>query len=830
MVIQNKVFVFIGNPGGNLQGITPGMIKNHLRELVDFDEHELSTDYFDLENLTISTENLIGVKVIGTEDSLFWKTISKTIKAELVTTGYKSVKPSSLFLLKSNYPVWYLRSQLPIVETAPMIPLTSQMELENLFSSSFDWQKCGIESALKSLTQAEEIYNSQRNMSMHTDIPVGNFPIQGDHSNWANQYEHPSYSKAKLEYHTEEMYSPNGYADLSLFVSDSLLSRQLHAKKHLLWCSRTNKPDLGSSNYNLLENNLSLSISTEKKQIFVSEPGCYRTISVEINISKLAVAAIVNTVMVDDAEGGSAATNFGKLNELSLQEMMQGVNKRDQITQHDQAALTSNTFGILRKLVSQWMKITTSRDENLVAMANELLSNCHRWVKSEASLLFDPAIYDQLHSYMKRYFFHLISEFKRLGATVIHADFNRIILDTKKRGLKDAQNYIKYILEKILNNNCYRALEFEVENWWSFLIWMDTANYSGMHVEDVSEQDLDDTCANFAGLVNNHSVYRYNLSMVNYLSKIGNIRENFLSIIEKYVISNHRDMMGALDENPVGSTPLVRRKHNDSSMMITQENEKENSNPENTENTENSENSTKKMNFSINYLENTLQSQVVTAVEKATKERRKFKTVNECYVRSLPGTRSTSREPVLDFIKAICRTLELDPQIQGQVVSMKNNLLRLVGVGAFAAKAEWTEICDRKVIIDIPCATCNQTMDLDICTDLNLLSAIENKEPIEWVCNHCGSQLSNARTTIELDLLQELQTLSASYFTQDIKCGKCKDVSGRYLKKYCSKDARAYQNSQPIKSIGKQLKTLRQIATAYNFETLLENLDFFMTT
>lgn len=278
--------------------------------------------------------------------------------------------------------------------------------------------------------------------------------------------------------------------------------------------------------------------------------------------------------------------------------------------------------------------------------------------------------------------------------------------------------------------------------------------------------------------------------------------------------------MGCLEERPVGTTPIVRRRHNESSILMSQEenNEKENENPE----------AKKPENFSKTYLETTLQSQVVTAVEKATKERRKYKNSVECYVKGLPGTKSAHREPVLDFIKAICRTLELDSEVKSQVVTMKNNLLKIIGVGAFAAKAEWSEICERKTVIDIPCAACSQTMDLDICTDLKLLAAIENGQEIEWTCVHCESVLSNARTTIELSLLQELQSISANYFTQDIKCSKCKDVSGRYLKKYCSKDARAYHNSSSLKSLSSKLKTMRQIATAYEFETLLENLDFFM--
>ena len=44
---------------------------------------------------------------------------------------------------------------------------------------------------------------------------------------------------------------------------------------------------------------------------------------------------------------------------------------------------------------------------------------------------------------MKKLFMQLVAEFKRLGAIVVHADFNRIIICTKKRSLEDA---------KVINN------------------------------------------------------------------------------------------------------------------------------------------------------------------------------------------------------------------------------------------------------------------------------------------------------------------------------------------------------------------------------------------
>lgn len=42
----------------------------------------------------------------------------------------------------------------------------------------------------------------------------------------------------------------------------------------------------------------------------------------------------------------------------------------------------------------------------------------------------------------------LISEFKRLGSTVVYGNFNRIILCTKKRRIDDAIGYVEYITNR----------------------------------------------------------------------------------------------------------------------------------------------------------------------------------------------------------------------------------------------------------------------------------------------------------------------------------------------------------------------------------------------
>ena len=47
--------------------------------------------------------------------------------------------------------------------------------------------------------------------------------------------------------------------------------------------------------------------------------------------------------------------------------------------------------------------------------------------------------------------YRLIAEFKRLGSSVVYANFNRIILCTKKRRVADAIAYVEYITNRCLH-------------------------------------------------------------------------------------------------------------------------------------------------------------------------------------------------------------------------------------------------------------------------------------------------------------------------------------------------------------------------------------------
>ena len=80
------------------------------------------------------------------------------------------------------------------------------------------------------------------------------------------------------------------------------------------------------------------------------------------------------------------------------------------------------------------------------------------------------------------------------------------------------------------------------------------------------EKDGDDLDVTPGGFINDSKFYK-NLSVINYLSTIGNLRKNFVSIMENCVTNFHEKNVSNLLLNPPGETPIARRSHNESSIL-----------------------------------------------------------------------------------------------------------------------------------------------------------------------------------------------------------------------------------------------------------------------
>lgn len=128
--------------------------------------------------------------------------------------------------------------------------------------------------------------------------------------------------------------------------------------------------------------------------------------------------------------------------------------------------------------------------------------------------------------------------------------------------------------------------------------------------------------------------------------------------------------------------------------------------------------------------------------------------------------------PALELIKSVCRVLALDSSIEAQVMGLRRNLLRLVGIGEFSDSAVWTEPCISFILPEVICKACNHVRDIDLCKDN--YRHTENEEAC-WLCPSCKNSYDNIE--IENMLIDCLNRKAMAYLLQDLQCLKCKQVS-----------------------------------------------------
>ena len=85
---------------------------------------------------------------------------------------------------------------------------------------------------------------------------------------------------------------------------------------------------------------------------------------------------------------------------------------------------------IMKSMVHTWLH-EVSAYQNFYADIQ--LVHFLRWLRSPSSQLYEPALCRMVHVLMKKLFMQLIIEFQRLGSVIVYADFNKVLLCTKKR-------------------------------------------------------------------------------------------------------------------------------------------------------------------------------------------------------------------------------------------------------------------------------------------------------------------------------------------------------------------------------------------------------------
>ncbi|XP_076662564.1 DNA polymerase epsilon catalytic subunit 1 [Halictus rubicundus] len=677
-------------------------------------------------------------------------------------TAYKNEgHGATIFVTQTALDKTALITQMPLLNEFPLIN-THVQDIENLYNT-IEWQKVGAKIMIRHYFKSQQILELMAEQCRYFHAPIGNIP-----------------------------------ADPTLFGADLFFARHLQKHNFVLWCSTTEKPDLGGSEN---DDNRLLTDFEESSHCAANNPGTYSSVCIELEIDSLAVNTLLQYHHIHDIDGTSSFVAFHNQQMASVQELATGDPMANIIPSYDETALCSPAFRALRSMVNAWL-LDVSVYKNV--FADYQIIHFYRWLRSPNALLYDPALRRTLHGYMKKLFIQLLAEFKTLGSIIIFANFNKIIVCTKKRSVSDALGYMEFVVQTIRNKEFFHSIEITFEQCWEYLIWLDVHNHAG--VKGKLPKDMEDnTEANTLDDENEDEdddspeiVMNWNL--MECLPKEAACQSSFNAIIAGYINAIYQFM---IENEQLNCTIQPRRKSISMSQSLSAQ-------------------------LGLGALQNTADFakklisgdmsqklfQIVQKIYKKLPE--KELTIQEYPNLDLDGRESRKINPALELIKSVCKVLSLDKEIDTEVYHLQTNMLRLVRIGSFSDSVEWKDPCISLILPEIICKACNHTRDIDLCKDN--YSIMENDRYL-WKCPLCKMTYDNEE--IEFLLIDVLNRKSMGYMLQDLQCCKCKEIKRENMNELCSCSGN-FKTLIPKNDLIKFVKICKSVARKCNMETLME--------
>ncbi|XP_035661114.1 DNA polymerase epsilon catalytic subunit A-like [Branchiostoma floridae] len=744
------------------------------------------------EDLLPLSEHQFEVKC-ETDAQKIYKAIQRMLRA------YKDEKRGpTLMAVQSPHSLQHLVTAMPGLDDFPLVEMHAT-EPENLFGV-LDWQRQVSRRMLQHYVYMETRLQHLTELAAYFHVPVGNLP-----------------------------------QDTSLFGADLFFARHLQKHNHLLWCSPNERPDLGGKE---ADDNRLVTEFEDVTSVELNNPGCYHTVCVELEISNLAVNTILQSQHINDMEGGAGSSiSFDTIQQPFLEEMIAGQNTPGaNLASYDETALCSGTFRILKSMVYGWLRDVTHYNN---VYADYQIMQFYRWLGTPSATLYDPALRRTLHTMMKKLFLQLVSEFKRLGSIVVFANFNKIVVCTKKRRVEDALAYVEYITNSIRSRELFHGVDITPQKCWDILMWLDPANHGGMKVEipksflhedddgqneregqekdgeDAEEEEEEENRDQEEEGVDlaeeeddDEQPVEMNWNLMYYLPEAAACQYNFSMVVAGYISNLHKHMQAEMRRAMPGNTPVRRRGGSQSQTQVGD-----------------SSTTPSTVHYAQELVAGEMAQKLYGITQKIHKKiagtRSRTDPAEE--FPSLPGSHLPLNNPALEFVKSICKVLSLDSNITNQVNKLRRDLLKLIGVGDFSEQAEFKDPSLSYILPEVICKVCNYCRDIDLCKDPLLVQ--DGTAAPAWQCCHCGSQYDV--DAIEHSLVSSLHKKSMAFVLQDLQCLKCKGVKDLNLPIYC-KCAGDFTNTIGVQQFAEKLRIFRNIARHYSMAVLEDTVEWFV--
>ncbi|EXB53718.1 DNA polymerase epsilon catalytic subunit A [Morus notabilis] len=560
--------------------------------------------------------------------------------------------------------------------------------------------------------------------------------------------------------------------DWLIYTADVIFSRALRDQQQVLWISDDGIPDLGGINEE------DTCFVDEVQQPVLTYPGAYRKVTVELKIHHLAVDALLKSNQVNEMEGGALLGFEPNTNSGAQTSNEHGVRNGG----FDEAISCAPAFRVLKQLIQRCLSDAVTSGN---VYADAILQHLYRWLCSPQSKLHDPALHRLLHKVMKKVFALLLAELRKLGATIVFANFSKVIIDTGKFDLSAAKAYCDCLLKALQTRDLFEWIELEPLQFWHSLLFMDQYNYGGIPAKADESTD---------GESEVDIISSWNIA--EYLPK--KIQDYFVFIVSQflYIPWSYARKQAAIrasvqDGNLCTPSITVAAAETFESHLTEY----------------------LKGQISSYFTEKLLgivRDTILHMKELSQSENEKFTSP----VMTQVSSKASKGDAALEFIKHVCAVLSLDQNVQHDVLVMRKNLLKYVRVREFAPEAEFCDPFPSFILPNVICSYCNDCRDLDLCRDSALLAQ-------EWRCAvpQCGQPYD--REVMENALLQIVRQRERLYHVQDLVCLRCRQVKAAHLAEQCA-CAGAYRCKEDVTEFHRKMQIFLNIAIRQKFQLLQE--------
>ncbi|EPQ31767.1 uncharacterized protein PFL1_01099 [Pseudozyma flocculosa PF-1] len=615
--------------------------------------------------------------------------------------------------------------------------------------------------------------------------------------------------------------------DFAVFGSDIDFARRLVKQDMVLWWSDNPQPDLGGREQDIN----ALQRWDEREGLEISHAGCFSNVCLEVALTDLAVDAVLQSGSVNEMEGSGAGSMAFDTSSHNLDEYSRGTVESSTVL--GDSVLTSQVFTAVKAMVKAW-HVDKARGRS--PYSSLLSDNFWRWASNSTSAMFEPALQRFLHDLMKKTLLQLLAEFKRLGASIVYASFNRLFLLTNKPTAGSAAAYARYLMSAVTSRELFKHIRLDLVHYWEYLLWMDTANFGGVCADPESPEELP---ASFS--------VEMNWNIQTFLPPA--LQERFSNAVGSFIFQLYENKRRAHTDGLLDRTPLKQIQNppaangdgggGGSGSGNGNGNGGEAELPSSTALQPVDPVKARESKFSKDLINHNMTRKLLRVVEEVKKDMARGTAEisaataaeeDDEYIDmlstqhkarwsfpELPGASHVKMtSPLLEFVKSVTAVLALSKEHAVEAQVCKRNLLDLIGVREFSTEAEWRNPCEPFRLPLVICQFCNDDRTLDLCRDADLMPSEPGKRR-EWRCSKCSFPYD--RTAIETRLVDIAHGYIASFTLQDLRCNRCGVLKDDSLQPHCDCSG-SYGLMVTRKETVRKLRNLQAIASFHALDLL----------